>query len=235
MKELEPIIKYRMDSTESKAYKIALIWEDECRRELPGESFARIKASSDPRKSLLFKYCFKMAREMNGILADSDTRLYIRAQIQVLKSVREGQVHALIEPQCLVGDKAWRRWRMWKFKYDKKMRSPLNAGEISVSMSEGKAKAEILAARDFLERMGCSDFGTLMSRREDIPRWVKNGDVSCFYILLSPWVEEIFGRDAEFEFDRLYYRASATPSVEQLFREKFSHEFERNPRECLKA
>lgn len=235
MRELEPIIKYRMDATESKAYKIALIWEDECRRELRGESFAKIKRSADPRKSLLFKYCFKMAKELNGIVGDPDIPLYIRAQIQILKSIRDGEVHALIEPQCLVGDKAWRRWRMWKFKYDKKMRSPLNASEVSVSMSEGKAKAEILDSKGFLQRMGCDDFQVLESKRGEMQRWVKNGDVSCFYVLLSPWVERIFGRDAEFEFDRLYYRAATTPSVDQFFREKFSHEFDRSPQECLGA
>lgn len=235
MRELEPIIRYKMDSTESKAYKIALMWEDECRKEIPGESFAKIKKSADPRKSLLFKYCFKMAKEMNGIVRDSDLHLYIRAQIQVLKSIRDGQIHALIEPQCLVGDKAWRRWKMWKFKYDKKIKSPLNSNEVSISVSEGKAKAEIDASLDFLSRMECDEFEKLLEKKDHIPRWVKSGDLSCFYILLSPWIEQIFGKDAEFEFDRLYYRASTTPSVEQFFRNKFSHEFERNPRSCLEA
>lgn len=235
MRELEPIIRYRMDAMEAKAYKIALIWEDECRSELVGESYVKLKRNSDPRKSLLFKYCFKMARELNGIIKDSEIPLYIRAQIQVLKSIKDGKIHALVDPQCLVGDKAWRRWKMWKFKYDKKMRVPLTSGEVSISMSEGKARAEISAALEFLTSMGCKDFEALKSKRDEISRWMKNGDLSCFYILLSPWIEKIFGRDAEFEFDRLYYRASTTPSLEQFFRDQFSHEFERNQRECLKV
>jgi hypothetical protein len=235
MRELEPIIRYKMDAVESKAYKIALIWEDECRSELPGESYVKLKKNSDPRKSLIFKYCYKMAKELNGIVGDSEIPLYIRAQIQVLKSIKDGDIHALIEPQCLVGDKAWRRWKMWKFKYDKKMRTPLGSDEVSISMSEGKARAEILASLKFIEGMGCKDFDILSSRKDDITRWMKNGDISCFYMILSPWIERIFGREAEFEFDRLYYRASTTPSVEQFFREQFSHEFERNPNQCLKV
>lgn len=233
MRELEPIIRYKMDAAESKAYKIALMWEDECRRELPGESIVTIKRNSDPRKSLLFKYCFKMARELNGIIRDQEIPLYIRAQIQVLKSIRDGQVHALVDPQCLVGDKAWKRWKMWKFKHDKTIRAPLTSGDFPISISEGKARAEIEASLGFLSAMGCDDFGTLQSKSSEIGRWVKNGDVSCFYVLLSPWVERIFGPAAEFEFDRLYYRASATPAVEQFFRERFAHEFDREARPCL--
>lgn len=235
MRELEPIMRYKMDSTESKAYKIALIWEDECRRELGGESFVTLKKNADPRKSLLFKYCFKMARELNGIIRDHELPLYIRAQIQVLKSIRDGNVHALVEPQCLVGEKAWRRWKMWKFKYDKLIKTPPSSGDISISMSEGKARAEIEASFEFLSKMGCDEFSTLESKKDELNRWMKNGDISCFYVLLSPWVERIFGAEAEFEFDRLYYRASTTPSIEKHFRERFSHEFERKVSPCLKA
>lgn len=235
MKELEPIIRYKMDALESKAYKIALMWEEECRRELPGESFVRLKTNSDPRKSLLFKYCFKMARELNGIIKDSETALYIRAQIQVLKSIREGQVHALIDPHCLVGDKAWRRWKMWKYKYDKRMSAPLKSEEVKISVSEGKAKAEISSSFEFLSLMGCTEFENLKSKRYDVHRWLKNGDISCFYALLSPWIRKIFGEGDEFEFDRLYYRASTTPALERFFRETFHHEFERNEQSCLEA
>lgn len=235
MKELEPIIRYKMDALESKAYKIALIWEEECRRELRGESFVRLKTNSDPRKSLLFKYCFKMARELKGIIKDSEIPLYIRAQIQVLKSIRDGDVHALVEPQCLVGDKAWRRWKMWKYKYDKKMSSPLVSDDLRISMSEGKARAEIRSSFEFLSLMGCDQFEALESRKEDIHRWLKNGDLSCFYALLSPWIRKMFGEGEEFEFDRLYYRASTTPALEEFFRETFNHEFERNERSCLEA
>ena len=46
MKELEPIIKYRMDSWEAKAYKIALLWEEECQREIPNEKFVKLRKNS---------------------------------------------------------------------------------------------------------------------------------------------------------------------------------------------
>jgi len=233
MKELEPIIKYRMDSMEAKAYKIALMWEDECQRELRGESFVRLKRNSDPRKSSLFKYCFKLARETSGIIRDQEIQLYVRAQIQILKSIKQDNVHALVEPHCLVGDKAWRRWKLWKWRFDKKMGAPLNSEEISIRTSETKIKSELEASLSFLKEMGCvSEFNKISSRREDIRRWLKNGELSCFYAVLSPWAKRCFGDLSSLEFDHVYFRASVTPKIEQFFRESFAHEFNEE-NECI--
>jgi len=63
MTDLELIIKYKMNDMESKAYKIALIWQEECRKEIPNEQYIRLKKNSDPRKSILFKHCYKLAKE----------------------------------------------------------------------------------------------------------------------------------------------------------------------------
>jgi len=226
MKELEPIIRYRMDSAESKAYKIALMWEDECRRELPGESWVRLKKNSDPRKSLLFKYCFKLAREIKGIIPDPEIQMYIKAQIQVLKSIKHGDVHALVEPGCLVGDKAWRRWKFWKYRYNKKIGMIPSSGEMNIRTPEGKIKVEIASALDFLMKMGCTDFKELAARKDDFRRWHRSGEISSFYVVMSPWVRRIFDDPSNLDFDHLYYRASMTPAAEEYFREAFRHEFE---------
>jgi hypothetical protein len=234
MKELETIIRYKMDSAESKAYKIALMWEDECRRELPGESWVRLNRKADPRKSSLFKYCFKLARETKGIIPDSEIQMYVRAQIQVLKSIRHGEVHALVEPHCLVGDKAWRRWKFWKYRHDRKLGVIPTSGEMHIRTPEGKIKAEIASSLDFLTKMGCTEFDELESRREDFQRWHRCGEVSSFYVVMSPWVRKIFGDPSNLGFDHSYYRASITPSAEEYFRESFMHEFE-GKNECQRA
>lgn len=225
MKELEPIIKYRMDAMESKAYKIALMWQDECRREIPGEPHARISPKSDPRKTTLFKYCFKLARETSGILAEPDLLLYVRAQIQILKDIKDGDVHALIEPHCLVGDKAWRRWKVWKARYDKKMSIPAGNPAAPPKPSEGKIRAEISSTLDFLSRMGCLDLDSMYGRKDDLVRWIRGGEVSCFWAVLSPWARKVLGEHAEVGFDHVYYRSATSPDTEAHFREVFAHEF----------
>ena len=226
MKELEPILKYKMNDMESKAYKIAIMWQEECERELPKEQTVKLKRNSDPRKSTLFKYCYKLAKEMNGIIPDSDFRLYVRAQIQILKSIREGEIHALVEPHCLVGEKAWMRWKVWKRKYQKKLGQALTSEQIGISAKNSKVIAELENSHGLLSRRKCLSYDELENNKENIMRWVGNGELSCYYIVISPWIRKIFKEGLDcFNFDKTYYRSSINPQVEQFFREKFSHEY----------
>lgn len=226
MKELEPIIKYNMTDLEAKAYKIAKIWEEECQKELPKESFVKLKKNSDPRKSNLFKYCFKLLKETKGILNDNEFSLYIRAQLQILKSIKEGEVHALIEPHCLVGENAWKRWKIWKYKYNKKINRIPTSEEIQVSVKNSKIINELKETFNFLQKMNCTNFLELSSEKERILRWSNNRQISYFYILLSPWINKIFVDLTQFNFDLIYYRSSINPTVEDLFKNIFKHEFE---------
>lgn len=235
MRDLEPIIRYRMDQVETKAYKIALMWQDECRREIPSEPYAKISPGADPRKSLLFKYCFKLARETSGIVPDKDIQLYIRAQIQVLKSINDGKVHALIDPHCLVGDKAWKRWKFWKSRYDKAISKPSSSPAGQIRQSEGKAKSDIESTLALLAGRGCTDASSFMARSPEIAGWIKAGELSGFYAALSPWVRRFVGDPSSLDFDYHYYRASTTPQIERFFRERFAHEFDREPEPCREA
>lgn len=224
MKDLEPIIKYKMTDMEAKAYKIALIWQDECRTQLPKEQFVKLKANSDPRKSTLFKYCYKLAREMKGILQDKEINLYIRAQLQILKSIKEGEVHALIEPHCLVGEKAWKRWKLWRYRYKRKLERTLDSREAEIFTKTSKIISDIKATHAFFEKRGLLDFKTIEFNKEKIKTWVQTGAVSPFYVVLSPWMAKIFGELDSLEFDKIYYRSSLNPDVELFFKELFSHE-----------
>jgi hypothetical protein len=225
MRELEPILKYKMDEVESKAYKIAIMWQEECERELPKEQTVKLKKNSDPRKSTLFKYCYKLAKEMKGILPDNDFRFYIRAQIQILKSIREGEIHALVEPHCLVGEKAWKRWKVWKSKYQRKLRESLTSDEMEISAKDSKVIGDLENSFNLLSRRGCLVFEELEKNQENIGRWVSNGELSCYYMVISPWMRKIFGDLDEFNFDKTYYRSAINPHIDQFFRTKFSHEY----------
>jgi hypothetical protein len=211
-----------MTELEAKAYKIALIWQDECRKEIPEEQYVRLKKNSDPRKSTLFKYCYKLARETKGVLPDNDLPLYVRAQIQILKSIKEENIHALIEPHCLVGEKAWKRWKFWKYKFKKKLNVAQTSEEIGVSANSSKVIAELNSDFDFLNRMNCFDFDSFKIKTNDIKKWLLTGELSFYYALMSPWVKKTI---EQLEFDKIYYRSCLNPKIEQFFREKFSHEY----------
>jgi len=232
MRELEPIIGYRMDPIEAKAYKIALVWQDECRREIPNEPYARLKTGADPRRCLLFKYCYKLAKEMAGIIADKEIPMYVQAQIQMLKSINDGNVHALIEPHCLVGEKAWRRWKLWKSRRDKIMARPRSPSDMSIRPSDRKARAEISASMELMSEAGLTDQSSFLARKDEVVRWIRSGRLSGFYATLSPWVREFVRDPSDLGVDRMYYRAAATPDIERFFRESFPHEFRQETHAC---
>ena len=123
---LEAIDKYNMDEMEANACRLAVMWLDQSRKTFPDYRHSKMR-KGDPRKSLIFKICYKLARESNGIIEKNEYSLYIRAQLDVLKYVNEGNLTPLIDAGCLVGEKAWRRWRLWKKRYDSFKNKPKDA------------------------------------------------------------------------------------------------------------
>ena len=221
--QLQPILKYSMDDTEAKAFKIGLMWQEECSKHLPKEQHERFRPGKDPRKTSLFKHCYKIAKELKGLVPDSDLQLYVRAQIQVLKSIREGEIHALITPHCLVGERAWKRWKVWKRIYDSCLSKNPTADEIGIMIKESMVRGDLIRTLSFIQSKGLVDEEKYKSSKQDLARWASTGEISPFYIVLSPRARSIFGEDMPV--DAALYRPSITPALEAMFKEKFSHEF----------
>ncbi len=212
---------------EAKAYKLCLIWQSAMDKELPNYYKNRL-SKGDPRKSLLFKYCYKLARETNGLIPDNQYKFYILAQIRSLKMISDGTVHALIEPGCLVGDKAWRRWKLWKQQFEKQK---LTTASDEISKEIKSTGIQVLAELKRTRNFFTSNFGENY-RKEDIEGVIKNKEiikwaafskVSPYYLILSPLIKNNFS-DIEniFSIDSNFYKKSITPEVEKVFKEMFS-------------
>lgn len=222
MNELEPILKYKMNDFEAKAFKIGLMWEDECKKNIFFDKYEKFKKGSDPRKTNLFKYCYKLSKEIYGIIPDNEIQLYIRAQIQVLKSIKEGKTHALISPHCLVGKKAWTRWKLWKRIYNKNLNKNLTSEEVGIKIKESVIQNEFKRTYSFLKNNKLFERNNYFEKINEISRFISNGEISPFYVVLSPWIKIIF---KEIPVDIALYKPSITPSLENKFKEKFNHEF----------
>lgn len=225
---LDAIFQYNMTKKEADVYKICLLWEKVAARMFPGESYPRIPKRTDPRKSHLFRHCWKMFRETRGILEERDWERYITANLTGIKK-HSGR----IDPNCLAGDKAWKRWRIYKWLYEKAM--AVKNGETpppSAITTSPKIVLDLDLTKKFLYEK-CGGEVTEEKIAEFIKSgifklWVLRGKVSPYYVMQSPWVRKHadlkeLGQDGWF--DPNLIQSKITPDVDEYFRKEFDYEF----------
>lgn len=231
---LSAIVEWNMSDDEAFVYKIACIYEREFlkmfnggKSDFDGQTFKRntLPKRGDPRKSYLFKYCWKLRRETRGLLESDQYHPYIYANFSIIK-MNKGH----IEPNCICGDKAWARWKLHQRWVREKMEEkasvaprPSGASDQKICMAldttkkflfekcEGKPTEEKI--KDFLEK-GFFKF------------WVMTGKVATYYCVLSPFLSESVNKIAEScSFDPPLVRQRITDGVRNYFKEEFEHEF----------
>jgi hypothetical protein len=225
---LEAILDYEMDELEGKAYKLCLIWLDRSRKVFPDYQHTGMKRG-DPRKSLIFKVCYKLVRETQGVLEDKDYPLYIRAQLDVLRHINTGKGHPLIDANCLVGEKAWKRWKLWKRKYDSISAKPT---EVSQAAGPGVVKAidGLERTKEFLTKTLGAAPGIDKYREaylnNNLFRWANFGKISPYYLVISPHIATVMTPEdfKRLNFDPSLYKSCITDEVMQRFKEMFPHE-----------
>ena len=212
---------FGMDPDQAKALQICHIWLDTARKVFPHYKHYRMPKKGDPRRSILWKYCYKLVRETKGLIEDGEYQLYIRAQLDVLKAITDGKEHPLVEPQALVGDKAWVRWRMWKKKYDAQVKVLANESAPVVS----KIKEEMERSKAFLFKHFRGE-PTLEQMRaaadnKNLLRWASDKRVSPYYLANSVFISKIFPNGLEINVDFDVYR---TPEASEIYQEVFGYE-----------
>lgn len=217
------IEKYQMNELEAKAYKISLMWIEKSRKLFPNYRHATMK-KGDPRKSLMFKVCYKLARETQGVLEETDYPLYVRAQLEVLKHVNGDRADPLIDPNCLVGEKAWKRWKLWKKKYDARSRS---AEPVATNIGIAKAMDGLEKTHEFLTKTFSSDLSFDRFKEayinKNLFRWINLNRISPYYICISTFIKRLFNED---DFKRINFDADVyLPCVDVSVRERYAHLF----------
>lgn len=226
MNRLDAVFEWNMTHQEADAFKLCVLWEEVTKKMFPDIFLAKIPAKNDPRKCNLFRHCWKLARETRGLLREEEYKLYITANLQIIKA-HNGR----IEPNSLCGDKAWIRWKVWKRLYDKKV-AELKGEQTDTALSVSpKIVVEIDKTKKFLYEK-CDGSPTkekiagFMERK--MKMWVNLGKVSYYYIVLSPWVEQsskIEDLEKSYIFDASLYKGRADASVISFFKKEFAHEY----------
>ena len=137
--------------------------------------------------------------------------------------------NSLITPNCLASANSWKRWQMWKSKYDKINNKPQEA-DIQPTALPIKLKRELDTTKEFL-----------LSKYEKIPnvddlernlsdgslfRWVFLSKISPYYIALSENLARAMKNKNKdilsyFKIDLGVYRPNITDEMKIYFNETF--------------
>lgn len=227
-KRLDDVFEYEMTQYESDALQLAITWEEQTKRMFPKERLSRLPKKGDPRKSELFRWCWKVLRETRGLLEEKEYKLYIIANLTII-SHWNGRVC----PNALSGDKAWVRWRIWKRLYDKKqceLQGIVAAPQIVISP---KIVRELDCTKRFMHEQ-CDGQPTYEKLEEfyksgKLKRWILSSKISIFYLVLSPFITKL-GKLEELRkkcgFDPKVYSDMVTPDVQLHFKTEFPYESE---------
>lgn len=183
---LQLILEYKMTKEEALAFHIAVLYMEMSRKYFPEYKHANLPKKGDPRKSSLFKYCWKMMHDNKDRLPVEDYRHYIQAQMSILKNIRRGEEHPYIDPNCLVGEQAWARWCVWKKYFTAMKNTSIAPEETNVDIAKEIKKALQESHYALTVRLGDLTKDKVLSEMPTILRWVRANIVSPVFIALSP-------------------------------------------------
>jgi hypothetical protein len=216
------IIKYKLNRQEALAYKLCFVWLELAQREFPNYKHIKMRKTGDPRKSIIWKHCYKLILSTKGLIEPKDYRLYILAQLRSLGSYSENGIHPLIEPHILTGKNSWKRWTIWKAKYDRKQKlEQKNSKDFQVDSF--KLKCDLAATKRFLNNrieLTKEAFSKILQDRT-LHTWVITGRVSPYFILLNPILKEMITNPTEV-FNRDFQIYLIDDNVIEIYEEVFN-------------
>jgi hypothetical protein len=228
---LDLILQYNMTEIEAKAFKIACIYLEKSRKMFPNYQHYCLP-KGDPRKSDLFRHCHKLVREKQTKIADSDYKLYVHAQLDILRNIKKGDIHPFITPSCLAGDKAWKRWLLWKSRYDKLIESRASsAAQVDIHSPE-KIKKDLWRTKQFFlawfDRLEAKDTKDALKDRT-LFHWFQTGSVCGYYFILSPLVNQWLQKNPidlkkEYGIDLTLYKNALQPPLVEHFNMEFPYD-----------
>lgn len=232
----DAIFEWKMTPAEAEVFKLAVLYEREFLRifknqpQLDGQGYRRntIPKRGDPRKSNLFRHCWKLRRETRGLLQEHEYERYIQANFYILRLN-----HAHVEPNAVCGDKAWVRWRVWERRRKRKEEELASKEPApSANTTDPKLMRDLDRTKKFLyEKFEGEPTVEKLKRFVDdgiFRLWVGMGKINPSYIVLSPWVRQStdIGKVCrECYLDPLLLQERITDAVQQYFKEEYKHEF----------
>jgi hypothetical protein len=138
---------------------------------------------NDPRKTSVFKYCYKLQKETNGILDVNEYKDYVYCQLKFLKMYQDRTNKPVqVVPSILNFDKSWKKWKYFKYltsksKYsDKRKPNIINNNNLKIALEKDKK---------FLSGKLILDNENLLKNKENLIEWHKLGKISYYFVCFT--------------------------------------------------
>lgn len=174
------------DPKEIRALKIFFYWIKYRKQIFPDLIHSKFNDKNDPRKTLIFKYCYKLQRETETFLDEKDYETYVKAQLLFLKYYsKKYKIQPVVDPICLTGDKAWKRWKVWKYKHSKLKNFTSNN---FVNHNYDKIRMDFNKTKNLLKNLklnSCDKDIIQLISDDNFSFWYRSGQISPYFLLIN--------------------------------------------------
>ncbi len=215
---LQLILEYQMTKEEAFAFRLTILYMEMARKYFPDYKHATLPKKGDPRKGLLFKYCWKLMQDTKDKLQPEEYRHYIQAQMSILQSIKRGDEHPYIDPNCLVGNQAWARWCIWS-KYFTEMKKTSVVVQEEAPSDFTKETQRMLQETHYAltVRLGELTKDKVLAEMPNILRWVRMSVVSPYFVACSPTAQEYIHQNKP----KLGFVVPPSDGVEECYKKLF--------------
>lgn len=237
---LDIIAKLEMTKEEADAFRFACTYEHLFHSVFPTIP-RRKRGNGDPRTKSVFKHAMKAIQQIEqrgrinpkDYICPADYKLFIYAQLKILKNNFEQGKVKWIDHNCLIGNQAWARWTVFREKF-KKAEGVRSAASVVDQHKLERVKEAFANTKDYLNRrFGRLDKEDILTslERGSLQRWVSLKMVSPYYVWHSPVVRQWLmdkGYDTTTYFGQAVgiYKEGVTAETTREFEKEFQHERE---------
>lgn len=178
-----------IDGQEINALIIYYFWNFYFNKFFPNVIEKKFSPNNDPRKSSLFKYCYKLQKETKGILTQEDYKDYVYCQLKFIKIYKDKTNNAvLVSPNILNLDKGWKKWKYFKYLMSKnnqavsKKTKYINNENLKISLMNDK--------KYLVEKIGLINKQNIFKNSNNILFWHKLGNISVYFLAICNLIDK---------------------------------------------
>lgn len=220
------ISKYKINDTqEIRAIKLYYFWVVNRRKYFPEMVHSKFSKTKDPRSTSIFKYCYKLQRE--SVLEEKDYENYIKSQLIVLKYFsKKYNRDLIIDANCITGDKAWKRWKLFETRLKKSKNNSVDSCVILPNLF--KLEKELVSTKEFLfTNIGEINKENITKNIQNILYWFNLRKISPYFVCMNKYIREIYNIEEirnKFKIDPILYDEKVNDIIRKLYYKIFKKE-----------